>query len=58
MSQLSHNNNNDAYFKDFFITTVKLSSGKVIPVHVRTGIFDLDSENGKETGRMPPNGEK
>ena len=44
--------------KILFISTVKLSSGKVVPIHIRTGIFDLDSEDGKETRRMPPKGEK
>lgn len=41
----------------FFNTTVKLSSGKVVPVHTRTGIIDLGSEDGKEIGRMPRNEE-
>lgn len=41
----------------FFNSTVKLSSGKVVPAHTRTGIIDLGSEDGKEIGRMPRNEE-
>ena len=44
--------------KIFLICTVKLSSRKVVPVHNRTRVFDLGSEDGKETGKMSLNGEK
>lgn len=53
MSQFSNNNNSNAYFKDLLISAVRLSSRKVAPVHTRIGVFDLVSEDGKETERMP-----
>lgn len=50
MSQFSHVATT-AMHKDFLISTVKSSSRKVVPVQIRTGIFDPGSEDAKETGK-------